>query len=102
MIAMAYMNWGRWVADCPREECPNAEHFGAAPVTGHVGGLTDCAFRCGFCTLECPALWPPDRALIETILGERPVPSTRNWRPGEPARGLVDENITRGITTIGA
>jgi hypothetical protein len=54
MRAYARVAWGRWVADCPRPECSNAEHHGADPVTGHVGGLTGAAFRCGSCTWRGP------------------------------------------------
>ncbi len=100
--AEVYVSWGRWVARCPRDACPNAEHFGADPDTGHVGGLTETAFRCAHCRLECPAAWPPptERVAIERVLGQRPVPSTRNWQPGEDVRGLVAENVEHGVTSV--
>lgn len=100
-IAYAYVSWGLWVATCPRPQCPGAEHCGPHPLSGYVGGLRDTAFRCGHCTLECPAAWPADRDVIDQLLGMRPVPATRNWSPGEPVEHLVAENIQHGLLSVG-
>lgn len=95
--AMARVSWGRWVADCPRTGCPNAEHFGRDPGSGHVGGLTGSAFRCALCQLHCPAIWPENVDDIVRLLSVRPVPATRNWSPGETLHDLLAENVQHGI-----
>jgi hypothetical protein len=102
LVAHPYMDWGVWKARCPRQSvgCSNAEHYGADPVSGHVGGLTDHGFRCGHCRLECPAEWPRTRPVIERLLSVRPVPSTRNWQVGEPIKNLLAENIQHGLTRV--
>lgn len=95
--AQAHVNYGRWIARCPRPFCPNAEHFGADPKTGHVGGLTGAGFRCSHCDLVCGADWPPNVDDIEYLLSLRPVPSTRNWDPGETIHDLLAENARHGV-----
>lgn len=97
LIAYARAEWGRWIADCPRPGCSNAEHQGADPLSGHVGGLTGTTFRCAICVLACPALWPADKEAIDALLQLRPAPQTRNWLPGEPLTALVAENIEHGL-----
>jgi hypothetical protein len=85
--ALAYVNHGRWVADCPTAFCA-----GAVPL------LPGAPFMCGNClNAECgfkyrPVEWPADRAHIEEVLGERLLPETANWRPGETAERLTAEN----------
>ena len=91
------VNWGRWIARCPRDGCHNAEHFGLDEQTGHLGGLADEVFRCGHCNLTCVVRWPEEKYAIERILAARPVPSTRNWQPGETLDGLLRENSEHGL-----
>ena len=98
--AVAYCNWGRWVADCPRPDCSSAEHAG--DEGGAVGGLTGLAFHCSHCGLVCSASWPANVDDIERILAQRPVPSTRNWRPGETLHDLMAENIAHGVIPAAA
>lgn len=99
-VAVAYLNWSRWVADCPRPHCGNAEQFGRTP-TGQQGGLTGKTFRCreeeGGCGLRCAASWPPNVADIERMVMPRPVPSTRNWVPGEDLHDLLIESAAHGL-----
>lgn len=101
MRAVAYVNWGLWVADCPRPSCPNSEHWaghcndpelGRRCQKGHVGGLDD-VFRCSFCGGEFDVVWPADTELIDAALSRRVVPTTRNWLPGESVQDLLDENL---------
>lgn len=97
------MNWGRWVADCPRVDCASAERFGPDPTTNVMGGLTETSFHCqeryGGCGMLTAAHWPneTDRAVIEMLLGSRPVPATRNWAPGESIQDLLMEGIANGL-----
>lgn len=101
-VAVAFMEWGRWIARCPRQVlgCSNAEHYGPDPVTQHVGGLTTSGFRCAHCRLECPSKWPAERAGIEAALAMRPIPATRNWLPGEDLATLLAENIEHGLVRV--
>lgn len=99
LCALVRVHWGRWIADCPRPGCTNSEHHGADPVTRHVGGLTGSAFRCAHCSLACQAVWPPNVDDINTLLSQRPVPSTRNWLPGETLHDLLVQNLEHGLLT---
>jgi len=96
MDAVVYHNWGRWVADCPQSGCPNAEHYGE-PSGSPRGGLELEWFRCSFCGWTGRAVWPDNLSGIEKVLRLRPVPSTRNWLPGETVETLVAENLEHGI-----
>lgn len=80
MLAVAYMNWGRWISDCPREDCSYA--FELQPGQERYVCRTRQGEGCG---AEAPIEWPPDAAEIEAELQRRPVTSTRNWYPpGHP------------------
>lgn len=82
----ARFNWGRWVVDC--WACPSA--LTLAPWT--------TSMRCWDCGAESNLItWPPDPDAIETILGYRPDPNTRNWEPGETLLDLIAENTAHGI-----
>ena len=70
-FARAYVNWGRWVADCGRPYC----NGGRTPRT--PAGPVHCAN----CHWEAPVQWPPDADAIWEVLAARPVPGTRNWFP---------------------
>lgn len=98
-VAVAYVSWGIWVARCPTDGCPNAEHFGADRTTGHVGGLTMDDFTCRHCGMTCPAAWPEPQVAADVVrlLAMRPVPATRSWLPGELPENLLTENIVHGL-----
>lgn len=78
----AYLNHGRWLADCP---CNGAELV--AP---------DLPMVCGSCGAEHQVVFPTDRERIETILNKRPV-LNQNWLPDETVGELEAQNIERGI-----
>ena len=69
--ARAYHNHGRWIADCPRRYCGNAE-----ALTSGQGG-----FHCSNCQQVATVEWPDNVAEITAALELRPVPNTRNWFP---------------------
>lgn len=100
LVAVPQLNWGRWVAACPRPFCTNAEQFGRCP-DGTVGGLGSDRFECrvayGGCGLRCGVEWPPNIADIEALVMPRTVPATRNWLPGETVHDLLRENLTHGL-----
>lgn len=97
---LAYVNHGRWVADCSREHCANAMELAPGQL----------AFACSNCQWVVDIVWPDDADEIWQVLQRRPVPQTRNWFPrdhplalaarcphGQSVRDLVDENAEHGI-----
>lgn len=78
--ARAYINHGRWVADCPRDLCTYA--FELAPEQATYVCRTRQGKGCG---MEAPIEWPPNADEIWAELERRPVESVRNWFPsGHP------------------
>ncbi len=78
--AYAYVNGGRWVADCP--VC----NGGIACWTENPdGACLDCGnvFKIGF---------PDDIEQVEAALEKRPTPR-QNWLPGETIDMLNAENV---------
>lgn len=104
MRATAWLYQGMWVATCPRG-CGNVEKRGRCD-DGTTGGLDGQQFYCrlshGGCGLTCAVDWPASIAEIETLVMARPIPATRNWRPGEDLLDLLAENITHGIVPTSA
>lgn len=99
MTVLAYLNHGRWVADCSRPDCTGAE----LAVPGE-------AFHCHNCGQLDTVTWPDNPDDIDAVLKLRPVPGTRNWFPkghplaeayqlpaGETVADLVAENAAHGI-----
>lgn len=68
--AMAYVNMGRWVADCPAM-CGGAVELEPKQT----------ALPCGTCGALSVVVWPPDADGIWMALSVRPLPRTRNWFP---------------------
>lgn len=68
--ARAYVNYGRWIADCPRE-CGFALKLDPQQGT----------FHCRECGLLTGVDWPSNADDIWNALGERPAPRNRNWFP---------------------
>lgn len=100
--AMAYVNFGRWIADCPLD-CGNAAALEASQTT----------FYCnppGGCGHIATVVWPKNAVEIWEALNERPMPKTRNWFPkdhslalrsgcphGQSAKELRDEAKENGV-----
>jgi hypothetical protein len=78
----AYINHGRWVADCP---CNGAELVG--PGEDMV---------CGSCGTISSVDFPDTAADIEKVLGLRD-PYNQNWHPGETVDELTAQNIENGL-----
>lgn len=70
----AYVNYGRWVADCPRPYCGNAIELKPRQ------GIFECVGK-GSCGMVASVEWPGNAQEIWDALSKRPVPSTRNWQP---------------------
>jgi hypothetical protein len=99
LVAQAYVSQSTWVARCPMPDCPAAEHYGRKD--GFLGGLRHDRFLCNYCGLQCAVEWPSFAADIERLLAMRPIPSTRNWLPGETLVDLLGENIEHGVIPPG-
>ena len=70
----AYMNWGKWVADCSR----NCGY--AVALTARQASFV-CDIQGGGCGQINPVDWPSNASEIWDALLERPMPKTRNWFP---------------------
>jgi hypothetical protein len=72
--ARAYVNHGRWIADCPFPYCANAMALEPRQGMFQCGGQ-------GGCQQLAEVEWPADPDGIWEALSKRPVPGTRNWFP---------------------
>lgn len=68
--AQAYVNHGRWIADCP-QMCGGALELKPK----------ETQFACRECKWIGVVDWPHDADEIMEVLQERPIPKTRNWFP---------------------
>ena len=94
----AYINHGRWVADCPAGDGWSLLVSRATPL-----------FFCGLCLNKgndgkwLQVEFPAEKERIEHELLKRqaahPILSapTRNWRPTEKVADLIRENAARGV-----
>lgn len=74
-VCQAYVNHGRWIAECPEQNCHNALKL-------HGGETTFlCRTDLGGCGKESMIAWPFDAEGIWVALNQRPMPATRNWFP---------------------
>lgn len=84
---VAYVNHGRWVADC-------VECAGGMAVDVHHGEAR--CFDCGAVYLSAQGrlVLPSDErtAWLDAVLGARPDVYTRNWMPGESWAAIAAEN----------
>lgn len=94
MKTPAYLNYGRWVVDCP--------HFGCHGAMKVIVGTTRIECNCqddlvcehgDVCSRPIEPLFPDDSARIMEIVAQRPRRANRNWLPGETAVDLVAENV---------
>lgn len=70
-VVQAYVCHGRWIADCCRTDCANAEALEPKQT----------AYHCANCRQVAGVEWPADADDIWDALAVRPVPQTRNWAP---------------------
>ena len=85
----AYVNHGRWVADCP--ECRVGLQLPRGPhqVKVEFVMVGDSCVTCGAPTR---VEMPDDADLIEEALKPRPL-INRNWYPAETVADLLAENL---------
>ncbi len=96
----AYVNHGRWIADCCRDYCNNAYALERNQLTFF------CNPEFQGCGMEAAIIWPLNVEEITAALSARPVPATRNWFPsghelalrsgcahGQTPRELMEEQM---------
>ena len=88
----AYINHGRWIA-----ECPCGDGFAIVP------SKADPYFFCPRCANASTndskpfrVAYPANADAIEAVLMRRPE-EHRNWLPGEPLASLIRENSANGL-----
>ena len=80
---VAYLNWGRWVADCP---------CNSGLLIGNGSGV----YRCRDCGERSQVRMPVEWQEAERLCRNRP-PKHRNWREDETIAGLIAENIMHRV-----
>jgi hypothetical protein len=84
MKAPAYINWGRFVCDCPRwPDCTTSLEVTPGQDSAQ------CPPAPAGCGLTYTITWPRNGPAIMAALGRRPVPATRNWYPAAHPRALA-------------
>lgn len=78
MQAVAYVNHGRWLADCPTG-C-NAAMDTTVGETGYLCGVPYEGRIIGGCGASAPLVWPEDPNAITAALSVRPT-ANRHWAP---------------------
>lgn len=81
MKAVARLDWGRWVADCPAPNCKNAMQLERDQAEFRCRFLADEKRQLyGGCGTVAPIEWPEDVAGIgRAVIGEPE--GAQNWRP---------------------
>lgn len=82
-MVTAYLNHGRWVADCP---CNSGILVDKGP------GL----YLCRECHTLNQITMHEDWQTVEMLTKDR-LPKHRNWTPGEPIGNLMAENVEHGV-----
>lgn len=80
MHAIARVDWGRWVADCPNPDCTNAMILSEGQQTWGCRFVADG--RIQGCGTTAPIAWPADVAAVEAGVAGRPE-SAQQWQPKE-------------------
>ncbi len=93
-VINAYINHGKWVADCGNPHCHNARALDYGQDFICIDEVHGDA--CGF---AFDVAWPPpeEATRICAVLAYRPDRATRNWRPDETVTMLLIENMAHGI-----
>lgn len=94
-VAIARVDHGRWIADCPTDGCNGAEFVS---LSGQPFFCTECR-NAATGNVPVPVVLPDEKTcdLIARYLVPRPVPANRNWNPGETVKQLQQENREHGV-----
>ena len=83
MKAIARLDWGRWVADCPSPYCTNAMMLEPGQQEFRCRFLIDPQRQAyGGCGASAPIEWPADAAGVQAGQAGKPE-AEQNWRPGD-------------------
>ena len=85
----AYVNQGRWVADCPACLTGLQLPRGPSQVKRKFILVGD---ECVNCETPIRVVMPEDADLIDNALSVRPLSVNRNWYPAETVGDLLVEN----------
>ena len=92
--AIARIEDGKWIADCPAPGCRGAMIIFGDPAAGFM--CASC-FNSDIGRRYRPVLWPAEKGAIEELLLRRPMPVNRNWSSSETAADIAAENAGHGI-----
>ena len=88
--AVAYVNHGRWVADCPSPACTGAELVDPQDPRFYCLSCYNAAFGGKWLRVRFPP--ERERQAIERALLARARERNRNWYPGETVEQLEEEH----------
>ena len=86
----AYVNHGRWVADCPACRTGLQLPRGPRQVKAEFVQVSDA---CVSCEYPIQVVMPEDADLIDNALASRRLMVNRNWYPHESVGDLLAENL---------
>lgn len=105
MTRLAYLNHGRWVVDCPADDC-EATLFADRPMFAEdnngtlslrciCNDVSVCDHSAVPCGTPLAAVFPDNRADIDRLMAGRRR-RNRNWT-GESVSDLKAENLLHGV-----
>lgn len=95
--APAYLNWGRWVVDCPQPGCHDARAV-YHPTTGQRQTEDVCYHGHPF-VIVMPA--PADEAQLLAAVADRPHEGDQSWYPrGHPRATLAGLPTGQTVTEL--
>lgn len=89
--AVAYVNHGRWVADCPTLGCGGAILLLPPPAGFLCGTCFNAEIGGAYRVVDWPA--DEDRSRLEEALRARPLPVHMNWTRDEAVEAIEAENV---------
>lgn len=92
MIALAYVNHGRWVCDCPACNAGWLVRPEAPQSLFDAKGRPYERCRCG---TPIAVQFPAEKAAIDAALAERRLDVNRNWYPHETVIDLLAQTLER-------
>ena len=92
---MIYVNHGRWVINCPAENCEAGLLFNDTLVCD-CRDESVCDHSQQPCGTPINAVLPDEAAAIMHLLANRPK-ANRNWSPPESLDDLKTENLSHGV-----
>lgn len=92
--AVARVDSGRWIADCPAASCGGAEFVWFDSPVFFCLSCGNVAVAGKWRVVELPA--PVELDAIDRTLRERDDVRSRNWHPRESVLDLLIENVARG------